>query len=177
MLDITFAVGAIDGLDIFTKGLDQRLVNVIKIFTTAVCNIECLAGRLVGSEACFQIGFDDVFDISKVAALLAISVDRRTLVIQEHLDELRDHGGVGPVRVLPASEHVEVAQAHGPQAVVARVLFRPFLVGPLGQGVGAEERAFDAFLLGKMRLVAVDRTGGCVHEGLDAGAARGFQHV
>lgn len=177
VLDIALAVRAIDRLDILAEGIDKGLVDIIEILTTAISDIEGLAGSLMRSQASFQIGFDNILDIGEVAALLAVTVDSRALVIQEHLDELGDDGGIGAMRVLPPAEDIEVSQAVSIEAIMHRVHLCPLLVAALGKSVRAEEISFNAFFLGKMRLVAIDRAGRGINELLDAVLASSLQHI
>ena len=54
------------------------------------------------SEADLQISLDYIFGVCKIAALLAIAVNRRRLVIHEQLDNSRDHRrirAIGPLTV------------------------------------------------------------------------------
>ena len=89
------------------------MVDVDQVFSTAVCDIECLACCFRGCKTCFEIGFDDVLDIGKIPALSAVSVDGRLLVIQKQLDDLGQYCGIRTVGILSAPENIEIAHAVG----------------------------------------------------------------
>ena len=73
--------------------------------------------RRVGGQ---QVAVDDVVDVREVARLLAVAEDRRPPAGQHFGDELRDHGRVLALRILPRAEDVEVADRHRFQAVGRR---------------------------------------------------------
>lgn len=177
VLDIALAIWAVDWLDILAEGINKGLVDIIEILAAAIGDIEGMACCFVRSKARFQIGFDDILDIGEVTALLAVAIDSRALVIQEHLDELGDDSGIGTMRVLPPAEDIEVSQAVSIKPVMHRVHLCPLFIAALSKGVRAEEIPFNAFLLGKMRLIAINGAGRSVHELFDSVLSSSLQHI
>ena len=64
-----------------------------------------------------QHAVDDVGDVGEVARLLAVAVDGRPAPGDERGRKQRDDAGVRRARILPRSEHVEVADDHRLEAV------------------------------------------------------------
>ena len=109
VLDVAGAVGAEMRLNVFAECFGQRMVDVDEILSAAVGDVECLACCFVWCKTGFKICFNDVFYVSEVAALFPISIDGWALIIQKLLDELGYHGSVCSIRILPATEDVEVS--------------------------------------------------------------------
>jgi hypothetical protein len=99
------------------------------------------------------------------------------LVVEEHLDKLGNDGSIGSVGVLATTEDIEVAETIGVETIVACVLLGPLFITTLGEGIGGEKIAFDAFLFGKMGFVAIDTAAAGINELLDALLTGGFEHV
>ena len=156
MLDVARTVWSEDRLNVNIQCLCERMVDVDEELAAAVSDVERLAVGLPRREARLEVCLNDVLDVGEVAALAAITVDGRLLALQQELDELGDDGRVGALRILTSPEDVEVAQADGRQAVVPRVLLRPFLIAALRQGIRREEVAFAPLRLRQVRLVAID---------------------
>ena len=132
------------------------------------------AGFVIGQrEGGADVGLHHVVDVAEVAAGLAVAVDLHRFLAQQRGDPARDDGSIGAVGVLTGAEDVEIAHAGHAHAVAARVGAREQFVGSLGGGVGREHVAGDAFHLGQGGMVAVDRAGGGVDEGLHLGLAGG----
>lgn len=77
-------------LDILVQRLGERVIDVNKIFSAAIGNVESFASRFVRRKAGLEIGFDDIFNIGKIAALSAVTVDRGRFVFHEKQDKLRN---------------------------------------------------------------------------------------
>ena len=104
-------------------------------------------------------------------------MDGGALPVQKLAEELRNHGGICAVGILPAAEDVKVAQADGRQAVVQGVLLGPLLIAALRERVGREQMALPALLFGKRRLVAVHGGAGGIDKLLHAVLPRGLHHI
>ena len=124
-----------------------------------------------------QVRIHRVGDISEVPALRAVAIDDRGLAGQVCPEETRDHRGVGPVRILPRAEDVEVAQPDELHAVAAGEDAGELFVHGLRERVGRERPPFLPFFLGQPRAVAVDAGGGGVDDPPDAGIARRGEDV
>ena len=109
VFDVAGAVWAEMRLNVFAECFGQRMVDVDEVLATAVGDVECLACCFVWCEAGFKICFNNILDVSEVAALFPISIYCRTLIIQKLLDELGYHGSICSMRVLSASEDIEVS--------------------------------------------------------------------
>src|SRR5207247_6646902 len=93
----------------------------------------------------------------EVAAGLTIAVDPHALVFHHGGDPFGNDRGVGAVRVLARTEHVEVAQADGLQAIAAGENVRVQLVHVFGDGVGRQRSADEVPDFGQPGMVAVNR--------------------
>jgi len=177
VLDIAGAVGTELGLYIKTEGLSETIIDIYKVLSASVGDIEGFAGCLMGGEACLEVGFDDVLDIGEVAALLAITIDAALLTADEQLDELGDDGSVGSVGVLSATEDIKITETVGVETIVTCVLLGPLLVGALGDGVGREEVALTTFCLGEVGFIAIDGAAAGIDELLDSVLTGCLQHI
>ena len=135
MFDVAGPVGSEIRLDVYAECFCESFVDIDEILSAAVGNVVSFAGGLVSGQTGFQIRLDDVFDVGEVPALLPVAVDHRHLTMQELPDEFRDDGCVSSVRILTASEYVEIAKAIGVKAIVPGVLLRPLLIRALGDSV------------------------------------------
>ena len=123
-----------------------------------------------------DVGLHHIVDEAEVAACLPISVDLHRFFAQQGGRPARNDGGIGAVRILPGTEHVEVAHAGGAHAVAAGIDAGKEFVGGLGGGVGREHVADGVFHLGQAGMVAIHRAGRGVDEGLHAGQAGGVEN-
>ena len=177
VLDVALPVGAEMGLDVLAERLGERMVDVDEVLPPAIGDIKDIPGRFVRSEASFEVRLDHILNVGEVPALLAVAVDRRTLIVQQHLDELGNHSRIGPVRILTAAEHIEIPQPVGIQPIMPRILLGPFLIAPLGQSVGAQQVPFHPLPFRKMLLVPIDRTRRGIDELPDPVPPGRFQHM
>ena len=138
--------------------------------------VDLVAG-LVLSEAGEEVGLHDVVDVAEVAAGLAVAVDVDGLATDEAGEPLGYDGRIGAEGILALAEDVEVAQAHGGEAVAAGKHVGIEFVDVLGHRVGREGMAYLVLDLGQLRGVAVGGGGGRVDEALHAGVAGGDDHV
>ena len=138
--------------------------------------VDLVAGFVRG-EAGQQVGLHHVVDVAEVAAGLAVAVDEDGLFLQQAGEPLGDDGGVGAVGILTPAKDVEVAQAHGGEAVAAGEDVGVELVHILGHGIGRQGVADLVFHLGQLGGIAVGGGGRGVDEALHARIARGHQHV
>ena len=83
----------------------------------------------------------------------------------------------GDVGILPRTEDVEVADRDGLEAVQPREHLQVLLADDLLQRVRRQRIGRHVFVLGQRRRIAVGGRGTREHEPLDAGVARGDQHV
>src|SRR5207244_4609906 len=90
---------------------------------------------------------------------------------------LANRHGVGAVGDLTRTEHVEVAQADGRQAIAAGENVRVQLVHVFGDGVGRQRSADDVLDFGQPGMVAVNRAARRVNEAFHFVVAGGDQHV
>lgn len=115
--------------------------------------------------------------VTKVTAGFAITVNVDRLVLDHGGDPLGDNGSVGAIRVLPAAEDIEVAQADALEAVGTGKDLCVKFVDQLGDGVGAEGLAYFVFNLGQVGVVAVCAAASGVDEAFDVCFAGGDEHV
>ena len=120
---------------------------------------------------------DDVVDVGEVAAVFAVAVDQRRLMVHQLLHEQRYHRCIGAVGVLPPAEHVEIAQADGLHSVGFGKDIGIELVHILGDGIGRQGFPDHIFNLGERLAVAIGGGAGGIDEPLDAGIATGYQHL
>ena len=161
------------GLDVLHEGG----VELVERGAVAVRDVVHRAGSLGRGDARAEVGLHNVRDVAEVAARVAIAEDRRPVAVEELADPFGDHGGVGPARVLPPAEHVEVAEPDHLEPVV--VLKGPGVefVRPLGHGVGRERRADLGLHLRQPRMIAIHRRRRGVDEARHARVARRDEHV
>ena len=157
MLDVTLAVRTEVWFNVNTKSLGEGIINVDEIFTTTVCNVECLTCCLMRCETCFEVSFNHIVDIGEVARLLAIAIDGRLFTIHEHLDKLWDNCCICSIRLLTTTKYVEVTHTVCIKTIVASVLLCPFLIATLGESVRRKKVASTILSLGEVRLIAIDR--------------------
>ena len=110
--------------------------------------IDLVDGFRVRRRGCEQIHLHGVIDVTEVAAGPAIAVDLHPLVFHHGRNPFGNDRGVGAVRVLARTEHVEVAQADGLHAVAAGENVRVQFVRVFGDGVGRERSADDVLDFG-----------------------------
>ena len=97
--------------------------------------------------------------------------------MDQRLHPERNHGRIGPVRVLPAAKHVEVAQADGLQPVQGGEYIGIQLVDELGDGIRRQGAADVVLHLGQFLAVPVRRGAGGIDKALHAFVPRRDQHV
>src|SRR5438876_6848783 len=66
-----------------------------------------------------QVGLNSVGHIAKIAARFPVSIDVNWFVMHHSPNPLRDDRGIGAVRILAGTEHVEVTQADGLHAIAS----------------------------------------------------------
>lgn len=91
------------------------------------------------TDTLFQVCFDDIFNISKIPTLSAISIDNRLFMIQKLLDELGNNRSICAVRILPSAKHIEIAHSIGVQTVQFVIQLAAFLIHTLGQRIRREQ--------------------------------------
>ena len=85
-------------------------------------NIVCHTCCLVWRSTREVIDLHDILHIDEVAQLLAIAVDRRRLIAQKALDELRNDRCVCAVRIMPPPIDVEAAHPVAVKPIIQRIL-------------------------------------------------------
>lgn len=120
-----------------------------------------------------QVGLHHILNKAEVAASFTVAVDVDRLALDEAGNPLGNDGSIRAVGVLSGAKYVEVAQAHGVEAVAAGKHVGIQLVDVFSNGVGAEGFANGVFYLGQAGVVAVGGTAGSVGEAFDLGVASG----
>ena len=129
--------------------------------------------RLAGE----QIRLHRVVDVSEVAALGAVSENRRLFSTKHLGDEFSQHAGIWGIRILPRPKNIEVAQADGFQAVAAVKRRHVVLAGKFGDRVRRDRIRRHVFVLRQSRCVAVGRRRRRVYHPLDLRIPRRYQEV
>src|ERR1700730_4973768 len=120
----------------------QKQERLVQIRPSAGGHVDYFSRDLAGlGLARQQICSDHILDVSKIAALLAITKNSRLFPAQHLTDELGQNTRVRRSRVLPRAKDIEVAQTHSLQAITAEkrshVVFARQLGGRVrGNGVG-----------------------------------------
>lgn len=102
-----------------------------------------------------QVSLDDVLDIAKVSAGLAVAIDLDDAVIEHSLDPARNHGCIGPIRVLPLAKDVEVTKADAVHSVLLVEYVGIEFVDVLRDRIGRERLADHVLDLRQGRMIAV----------------------
>ncbi len=110
----------------------------------------------IGSIGRQQIGPNHVLHVDKIAALLAVAINYRRLAPQHPGDKDWNNRGILGTRVLPGPEDVEVTQADGIEVIELAENLAVLLGGQFLGAVGRQGFPFQAFLLGKSLVIAVD---------------------
>ena len=71
----------------------------------------CIA--LHGPEVCLH----DIFYITEIPGLSAVTINYRRHVVQYPGNEIRDHGGIRGVRVLAGTKDIEIPEGNGLQTI------------------------------------------------------------
>ncbi|KAG1083484.1 hypothetical protein G6F40_014749 [Rhizopus arrhizus] len=127
-----FAVGHV----LVAQGLDQETEQVVQRAAAADGHVVDLVAAFCRRHRGQQVGLPRGFHKAEVAAGLAVAIDDGVVALDHRGGPLRDHGGVGAVRILALAEHVEVAQAHRFEPVRACEHVRIQFVHELGHGAG-----------------------------------------
>lgn len=162
----TLGKGSFEGIEQGAEGgsVPQRhIVNLIGSF--------CFRG---GRQ---QIDLYHIFDETKVPAGFAVAVDGDLFALDHGSGPFGDDGGVGSVGVLTFTEHIEVAQTDGVEAVGSCEDVGVEFVDVLGDRVRGKRLADGVFYLGQARVVTVGRAGGGVGEADYPFIFGGHQHV
>jgi len=190
LADVGLAVAHVAGAEIAVHGLHggfhavggqvvaQQGEQGVECGAVADGHVVDLVARLGASAGGGQqVGLHGVGYEAEVAAGFAVAVDVDRIALEQRGRPLGHHGGIGAVGILPRAEDVEVAQADGGEAVAASKYVGIEFVDVFGDGVGAERLADGVFDLGQAGVIAIGAAAGGVGEALDAGVARGDQHV
>ena len=97
--------------------------------------------------------------------------------MDQRLHPERNHSRIGPVRILPATEHVEVTEAYGLQPVQGGEHIGIQLVDKLGDGIRRQGAADVVLHLGQFLAVSVRGGAGGIDKALHALVPRRDQHV
>lgn len=124
-----------------------------------------------------QVGLHHIADEAEVAAGFAITVDIDGPSGEERRRPTGDDGRIGTVGILPRSEHVEIPQADGGQAVASGEDVGVQLVHVLRHRIRRQRRADHVLDLGQRQAVAIGGTRCRVHEAPRPGVAGCNQHV
>ncbi len=89
VLNVSSTIWAKVRLHINTESLGKSIVDIKKVFTATIGNIESLASGFMRCQTSLQVCLDNILDICEVAALTAISVDRRHFAVEKLTDKLR----------------------------------------------------------------------------------------
>ncbi len=136
VLYISWSVGTKVWFNIDAERLCQAVINIYQVFASAESDVESLTCGFMRSETGFEICLYHVFNIGEISALSPITVYRRNFAIQQLFDEFRDNSCISTVRVLPASENVEISHTVGVKPVMHCILLSPFLIGAFCHSVG-----------------------------------------
>lgn len=169
-----------DGININAAVLQctfQGTEEVVESGSVTHCHVINLVLRFFMSSGSEKIDLHDVFDEAKIPAGFTVAVDAHGLALDHRRRPFGDHRRVGAVGVLAGSEHIEVAQADGLEAVGAGEHAGVQLVDVLGDRVGRERIADLVFHLGQVRVVAVGGAGGGVGEAAHFLVLGRHQHV
>src|SRR5438552_9746224 len=105
--------------DAHSFDLLQRLPSVVQRDSPAVSAVVHFSRNTLGGRG-FQIQIHYILDEGEIAGLLSVAVNSRRAPLDQAFHEHREHTGVGAARILPGTEHVEVAQRHRLQAEAQR---------------------------------------------------------
>ena len=131
VLDVARAGGLVVGFKRTAQYLRQLFNNLLQRCALTAADIEGTASDAARGGGGAKVGFHDIVDENEVAGLLAVAVNGRLPALGDRRDELRNDGGVGPVRVLAGAVNVKVAQRDGLQAVQPEKVAAKVLGGQL----------------------------------------------
>src|SRR5579885_683619 len=113
VLDVSGAWGAVDGGVGVSGEFGEDLIRLVQSVALAAGDVEDTPGNFFsGCSGSEKICRDGIFNVSKVAALLAVAKDGGPLAAQHEKCEFCHDTAVGRVWVLARAEDVEVAEAH-----------------------------------------------------------------
>jgi len=124
-----------------------------------------------------QIGLDHVVHVGEIARLLPVAIDERALPAEDVREEDGNHGRVLGIRRLPRTEHVEVAQGDGLEAVHVVEYPEIFFAGELRHAIGGDRDWALILALGQVSGVAVHRGRAGEDDPPHARRVRGDQQV
>jgi len=123
------------------------------------------------------IGLNHIVYVREIAAVGAITVDDRAFVLHQAHDELRNHGRVGAIRILAASEDIEIPQSYGVNPVEVMEVARDKLVDVFRDCIRGKRFADLVFHLRKRFAVAISGAAGGIDEAFDFRLLRRVQHI
>ena len=139
--------------------------------------IDLVPGFWVFSSGSQQVGLHGVGHEAEVTAGFTVAVDIYGVALQQCGCPFGNDGGIGTVGVLARAKYIEVAQAHGVEAVAAGKHLGIQFVDVFGNGVRAKGLADGIFHLGQRGMVAIGGTAGGVGKAFHLGVAGSHQHV
>ena len=122
-------------------------------------------------------GADDILHVDEIARLLPVAEDADRFAAHGLLDEDRDGGGVGGLRVLAGTEDIEETERGGRQAVFASEQLEVVLPVQFRHRVRRLRFGEHRLDLRDRRVVAIDGGGGSQDDLADLRGGGGFEHV
>jgi len=83
-----------------------------------------------------KVGLQDVIDVAKVSARLAVTVHDTGLPMQEIGHPYGNHGGIRPVWTLPFAKNIEIPQSYAAHSISLAEDFGIQFIDTFGDGVG-----------------------------------------
>ena len=176
MLYVAGAVGFEDGLYVCAHDGVEGLDELKEGEPLSAGDVVYFSGGLFGGTG-QEIGADVILDIGKVPGLEAVAIDHRGFAPPDHCDEFWDDGAVLRGGILFGSEHVEIAERNGFEAVDLVEDPAIGLAAEFADGIGREGHGTHAFFLGEVGIVAVCGGGCGIDDPFHLVFAGGLQHM
>src|SRR5262245_47074932 len=119
MFDIASAFGLVYRSDVLTGDLVNLHQHFIDGDAVSASDVEGFSGD-TRSSAGQQVRVNNVLHEGEVTRLQAVAVNYGPAILQHGRDELCQNPAVFGARVLPRTEHIEIPQRHGFEAISAR---------------------------------------------------------
>src|SRR5215469_8372550 len=117
---VAFTLRAVLWLAIVGRQCFEQIEGLVERHRATGGDVEDFSRDSVGRGLAGQIiRFYHVVDVSEVATLVAIPIDRGLLATEHRRNEFGEHPGIWRGGILPRSEDIEVAQADGLKLVAA----------------------------------------------------------
>src|SRR5882757_8444217 len=114
MLDVSRPLTCMNHFALIASDLAQDLHGLIQANLPTGGEVHAFTGNLSGWSGCSEnISFHDVVNVSEIAALFAVAVNRWLVTAKHSGAELRQHARVLRCRILVRAKDIEVAQGDG----------------------------------------------------------------